>query len=95
MRRLRNRNSPDALWDVERNGTSLDRFHAIHLPNESTGGILLPHPDRLHWSHWQGSAAAHRQRVADERQARERFTQRTGIALFDGIPMAEVARMSR
>ena len=81
------------LWDIHYHGTSLDKFRAMCAkPDLRKGGILLPEPPPLSWKHWQGEAAQRRAERWLAIQQRERFTERTGIELFDAVPMAELAR---
>ena len=80
------------LWDIHREGTSLDKWNAMCAKDRKVGGLAYPEPPPLQWRFWQGEAAERRCRRCIELQQREHFTERTGIELFDAVPMAEVAR---
>ena len=79
------------LWDIHRSGTSLEKFRAMYADPDLMGGIAYPSPPQLCWTHWQGEAAAHRQKTASDRQARERFTERTGIKLYAKTRLADLS----
>ena len=80
------------LMDIHFRGTSLEKFKAMHAPDRYRAHPMHTTPWELSWCRYQGSSAKNMLNHCMDQLERARFTERTGIELFDKAPLKELAR---